>query len=152
MKYSIAMFLLAPLFVVPAWSAENEDPDMIVMSGEIHADGELIAKPVVAFEPGMDASMMLQGNLRDGHNENLVLKLGFHPIHVHEKGPELLLDFDFGQGSAEHVEASHLYMNWSEPYELVLDDVLDALEFRIVMTPTLVKRSEFLRERNEASD
>lgn len=134
----VCVLLLLPFAVFAA-----DDDTMIVLSMEIHSDGELISEPRVAVAPGTDATVM-QGIAAEGFDEELVLNVVFHAIHAQEKGAEVLIDSDFGLGEPKHLGADHVVMNWNEPHEFSFRVAADAPTINIKVTPSRATRSDFL--------
>ncbi|HEX7048346.1 MAG TPA: hypothetical protein VF275_12315 [Gammaproteobacteria bacterium] len=149
MKYSIAA-LFAILVMASAFA--GDDPNMVVMSMEIHSNGKMLSTPMIAFEAEeteADASVMQSVDV-PGTDEDLALELTFHTVHVHERGPEMLMDIDSGLIGSEHVEARHMQLAWNEPYEFAFSVSPDAPAFRVMITPSRATLSEFMRGRQDS--
>lgn len=141
--YSYALVLMLSL----PWAAfAGDDERVIVLSMQIHSDGELVSEPRVAVKPGTDATIM-QGIVAEGFDEELVLNVVFHAIHAQEKGAEVLIDSDFGLGEPKHLGADHVVMSWNEPHEFSFRVAADAPKIDIKVTPSRATRSDFLLER-----
>lgn len=143
------LLVLCGLCLVLSPAASAEDQALIVLSMQLYSDGELVSEPKVALAPGTDASVM-QGIEDAGFDEDLVLKLAFHSVHLREKGPELLVDADFGIDEPQHLSADHVVMAWNEPYEFSFRVAPDAPTISVRITPSRSTRGDFLGARKPA--
>lgn len=132
--------------VLTAFSARADDDQLIELAMQIYSNDQLVSEPRVAARPGTDASLM-QGVDAAGFDEELILKVLFHAIERRERGAEMLVDADFGLEAPRHLSADHLTIPWNEPYEFSFRVAPDAPTIRVVVTPSLVEREEFLQRR-----
>lgn len=139
---ALLSLLICPLSVA---ASPPDDEPMLVLSMQIFSDGEKVSEPRIAVTPGSDASVM------QGVEDDLVLKVVFHSVHVGEDGAEMLVDVDFGVNDPEHLMANHVVMPWNEAYEMVFAPALDSPSFRFLITPSRATRGDFLL-RNRAAD
>ena len=137
-SYALVLMLSLP------WAAfAGDDEMMIVLSMQIHVDGDFVSESRVAVAPGTDASVT-QGITAEGFDEELMLRVVFHAIHAQKKGAEVLMDSDFGLGEPKHLGADHVVMRWGEPHEFSFRVAADAPTIRIKVTPTRATLGDFL--------
>lgn len=149
MKFVLAALWILAFALAPASAMDADDSEMIVMTMTIYSNGEIISTPQIAFDPGTDASVMQELDAA-GLPGNRFLELEFHPVHLHETGPEILLDVDSGLAGDKHVEARLVVMTWNQSQEFLFPAFANTPGMRIVITPSLATRSEYLSGRRNS--
>lgn len=136
---AMALVLLSPAF---ACLASEPAEELIQLSVRIHANGELVSEPAVMMKPGTDASVMVGLDPESpewrgpGSGEGYLVKVTFHSTHLRKDGAEMLVDVDFGEGEAQHVNSEYLLMPWNEVHETQFTGEAGIPEIRIEVTPT----------------